>query len=96
MKTMRLTDAETQIILERRAEQNHKKATKAFQIKSIRVANEYFEWCKKNGFYTPDFGTFVNSFCYEGEDCKAMCGAVKQIWSLVFSFEIPMEKYQER
>ncbi len=91
---MRLTDQEVNRILEDRAEQHHEKATKAFQLKAIRVANEYFEWCKdkENGFYTPDFGTFVNSFCYQEDDCKIMCDAVKQIWSLVFSFKIPKEK----
>ncbi|MBP8005379.1 MAG: hypothetical protein KAZ18_00530 [Acinetobacter sp.] len=94
MKTMRLTDQEVHLILEGRAEQHHKKATWAFQLKAIRVANEYFEWCKQNGFYTPDLGTFVNSFCYEEDDCKIMCEAVKQIWKLVFSFQIPKEKPQ--
>ncbi|WP_119689301.1 hypothetical protein [Acinetobacter nosocomialis] len=94
MKTMRLSDEEVQIISDRRAEQNHKKATFAFQVKSIQVANEYFEWCKKEGFYTPDFGTFVNSFGYEGPDAKVMCEAVNQIWKLVFSFKIPKEKTQ--
>lgn len=94
MKTMRLTDGEAKTILERRAEVAHKKATRAFQKRSIQVANEYFEWCKKEGFYTPDLGTFINSFGYEGPDAKVMCGAVHQIWKLVFSFEIPKEKPQ--
>ena len=76
MKTMRLTDQEVHIILEGRAEQHHKKATRAFQLKAIRVANEYF----------------VNSFGYQGADCKIMCDAVKQIWKLIFSLEIPKEK----
>lgn len=94
MKTMRLTDQEILNILEGRAEQHHKKATLAFQLKAIRVANEYFEWCKKDGFYTPDLGTFINSFCYEEADCRIMCEAVKQIWKLVFSLQIPKEKSQ--
>ncbi|WP_227591680.1 hypothetical protein [Acinetobacter vivianii] len=91
---MRLTDQEVRKILEGRSEIHHQKATRAFQLKAIRVANDYFEWCKEKGFYTPDFGTFVNSFCYEEDDCKIMCEAVKQIWKLVFSFQIPKEKPQ--
>lgn len=94
MKTMRLTDQEVHLILEGRAEIHHKKATQAFQLKAIRVANDYFEWCKTNGFYTPGLGTFVNSFCYEEDDCEIMCEAVKQIWKLVFSFQIPKENPQ--
>jgi hypothetical protein len=89
MKTMKLTDQEVHIILERRTEAKHKKATRAFQIKSVQVAAEYFDWCKGNGFYTPDYGTFINSFCYEEADSKIMCEAVKKIWQLVWSFEIP-------
>lgn len=92
MKTMRLSDSEAQIILDRRAEQHHKKATFAFQVRSIQVANAYFEWAKKNSFLEPTLGTFINSFCYEGPDAKVMCGAVHQIWKLVFSFQIPKEK----
>ncbi|AZP28940.1 hypothetical protein KWE42_04440 [Acinetobacter pittii] len=94
MKTMRLSDSEAQIILERRAEQHHKKATFAFQVKSIQVANAYFEWAKKNSFLEPTFGTFVNSFCYEGDDKQLMQKAVLEIWHLVFSLQIPMEKPQ--
>ncbi|EHU1446254.1 hypothetical protein A1Z84_RS14450 [Acinetobacter baumannii] len=94
MITMRLSDKEAQIILERRAEQHHKKATFAFQVKSIQVANAYFEWAKKENFPEPTLGTFVNSFCYEGPDAKVMCDAVHQIWKLVFSFQIPKGKSQ--
>lgn len=92
MKTMNLSEEEVKIILERRAEKHHKKATFAFQVKSIQIANDYFAWCKKEGFYTPDFGTFVNSFCYEGPDAKVMCEAVQQIWKLVFSLQIPKKE----
>ncbi|HGF9412156.1 TPA: hypothetical protein ACNIN5_003501 [Acinetobacter baumannii] len=94
MKTMRLSDKEVQIILDRRAEQHHKKATFAFQVRSIQVANAYFEWAKKNSFLEPTFGTFVNSFCYEGKDAQVMQSAVLEIWRLVFSLQIPMEKTQ--
>ncbi|MDX8222136.1 hypothetical protein [Acinetobacter pittii] len=94
MKTMRLTDEEAKKIFEHRAEVHHKKATFAFQVKSIQVANEYFEWCKKEGFYTPNHGTFINSFGYEEPDAKVMSEAVHQIWKLVFSFKIPKEKTQ--
>ncbi len=50
MKTMRLSDKEVQEILDRRAERHHRKKTFAFQVRSIQVANAYFEWSKKNGF----------------------------------------------
>ncbi|MBD1225096.1 hypothetical protein IC789_15130 [Acinetobacter seifertii] len=94
MKTMRLSDKEVQEILDRRAERHHRKKTFAFQVRSIQVANAYFEWSKKNGFLEPTFGTFVNSFCYEGKDSQVMQIAVHKIWKLVFSFQIPMEKTQ--
>ncbi|WP_421427747.1 hypothetical protein ACOL7R_03365 [Acinetobacter pittii] len=92
MKTMNLSDDEAQIILDRRADEHHKKATFAFQVKSIRVANAYFEWAKKNSFLEPTFGTFINSFCYEGNDKQVMQKAVLEIWHLVFSLQIPKEK----
>lgn len=92
MITMRLSDEEAKIISDRRAEKHHKKATFAFQVKSIQVASEYFEWAKKNSFLEPTFGTFVNSFCYEGNDKQVMQQAVLKIWHLVFSLQIPKEK----
>lgn len=96
LTTMELTEEEKRIILERRAEEAHIAATQDFQLRAIKVASDYFNWCchPENGFYFPDSGTFVNQFGYEEDDHSIMRNAVEKIWKLVFSLEIPKEKSQ--
>ncbi|MFW2163131.1 hypothetical protein ACG93T_17435 [Acinetobacter beijerinckii] len=96
LKTMELTESEARIILNRRALETHKAATKDFQLRAIKVASDYFLWCcqPENGFYFPDSGTFVNEFGYQEDDHSIMRNAVEEIWKLVFPFEIPKEKTQ--
>ena len=91
---MELSPEEQRMILERRAEEAHKAATQDFQLRAIKIANDYFLWCcqPENGFYFPDSGTFVNQFGYEEDDHSTMRYAVEKIWKLVFSLEIPKEK----
>ena len=93
LKTMELTDSEARIILERRAEEAHAEKTDAFREKALNVANNFLIWSYKEG-YAPTFSTFVNQFGYDNLDCKIMYEAVKKIWDLVHTLEIPREKPQ--
>ncbi len=93
LKTMELTESEARIILERRAEETHVEKTDAFREKALKVASDFLSWSYKEG-YDLTFSTFVNQFSYEERDCQLMYAAVKQIWGLVHTFEIPKEKPQ--
>ncbi len=90
--TLELSHSEYQEIMNRRAMEAHKKATRDFQLRAIKVASDYIEWSSENGFILPDSGTFVNQFGYEEDDHSIMRNAVQEIWKLVFSFHIPLEK----
>jgi hypothetical protein len=91
LSVMELTEVEKRIILEHRAQEIHIAKTDAFREKVLYVANNFLIWAYKEG-YAPTFSTFVNDFEYQEKDCQSMYEAVKKIWDLVHTLEIPMEK----
>ncbi|HCA5335490.1 TPA: hypothetical protein MW296_000129 [Acinetobacter baumannii] len=86
---MELSADEQKIILERRAKEAHEKNEAEFQIKALKVANDYVQWSIDRGYEYPHMGSFINSFGYDEDDRKAMCEAVQKIWKLMFSLKLP-------
>lgn len=92
LQTMKLTEGEAKIILERRAKETHQLATDKFQIKALGVANRWMKWSNKTGSGLT-FSTFQSSyeFNYLDNDRSLMYEAVKTIMATIHSLQIPEE-----
>ena len=89
MKTMRITNAEVEMIEQHRQSIKHEKATERFRKEIFKLAFEFHQWLEKESLH-PSFSEFIHCFDPPASDFnKHRYEAVKSVMDAVRSLEIP-------